>query len=104
MFLTAGQVQNAEDVRCIDAELCAIEASLHLTHQLFMIPWIETARGVMNASAICSASPRVAAVAFGCEDFSRDLQLPHEVPSSNCLAHPAIYSRVFISAVGQHEP
>jgi hypothetical protein len=86
------QVQSAEDVRCIDAELCAIEASLRLKHRLCMIPWIETALGVLNASAICSASPRVAAVAFGCEDFARDLQLPHEVPAA--AATPASASHI----------
>jgi citrate lyase beta subunit len=72
-------VQSADDVRCIDAELCAIEGTLSLSHRLCIIPWIETARGVMNAASICSASPRVAAVAFGAEDFARDLQLPNEV-------------------------
>lgn len=49
-----------------------------------MIPWIETARGVMNVASICSASPRVAAVAFGAEDFARDMQLPHEVSARAC--------------------
>ena len=58
-------MQSADDVRCIDAELCALEASLQLNHRLCMIPWIETARGVMSAMEICSASPRIAAVAFG---------------------------------------
>jgi citrate lyase beta subunit len=75
-------VQSADDVRSVDAELCSIEASLNLRHRLCIIPWIETARGVMNASSICSASTRVAAVAFGAEDFSRDLQLPNEVLAS----------------------
>ena len=93
-YLQPCQVQSAEDVRCIDAELCAIEASLRLKHRLCMIPWIETALGVLNASAICSASPRVAAVAFGCEDFARDLQLPHEVPAS--ALHILVYFLVFI--------
>ena len=72
-------MQSAADVRCIDAELCALEASLNLSRRLCMIPWIETARGVLNAAEICSASLRVAAVAFGAEDFARDMQLPHEV-------------------------
>ena len=76
---TPKQVQTSDDVRCIDAELCALEASLNLSRRLCMIPWIETARGVLNAAEICGASPRVAAVAFGAEDFARDMQLPHEV-------------------------
>jgi hypothetical protein len=99
MFSVARQVQSADDVRVIDAELCLLEASMSLTHRLCLIPWIETARGVVNASAICSASPRVAAVAFGAEDFARDLRLPNEVS----LLLPFISYGIVTSASGEHQ-
>ena len=60
-----------------------------------MIPWIETARGVLNAASICSASPRVAAVAFGAEDYARDMQLPHEVSARAC---GSFVSRLYFSS------
>lgn len=40
-----------------------------------IIPWIESAAGVLSASAIASASNRVVAVAFGAEDFTNDMGL-----------------------------
>jgi citrate lyase subunit beta/citryl-CoA lyase len=41
-----------------------------------LIPWIETARGVLNAVAICQSSPRILGVAFGAEDFTSDMGVP----------------------------
>ncbi|MBM3925421.1 MAG: CoA ester lyase [SAR202 cluster bacterium] len=38
-----------------------------------IIPWVESARAVLNALAIAEASPRVAALAFGAEDFTNDM-------------------------------
>lgn len=96
--VSVGKVQSADDVRSIDSELCCIEASLNLSHRLCMIPWIETARGVMNAASICSASPRVAAVAFGAEDFARDMQLPHEASTN----HDALRTARSIVAMAAH--
>ena len=43
-----------------------------------LIPLIETAGAVMNVQGICKASPRVVAVAFGCEDFVTDLGGEHD--------------------------
>ena len=40
-----------------------------------IIPWIESAAGVLSASAIASASSRVVAMAFGAEDFTNDMGL-----------------------------
>lgn len=38
-----------------------------------ILPLIETARGVLNAYAIAACSPRVEALTFGGEDFTRDI-------------------------------
>ena len=43
-----------------------------------LIPLIETAGAVMSVQDICKASPRVIAVAFGCEDFVTDLGGEHD--------------------------
>jgi citrate lyase subunit beta/citryl-CoA lyase len=40
---------------------------------LRLIPWIETAEAIVNVSAICRASERIVAVAFGGEDFTNDM-------------------------------
>ena len=43
-----------------------------------IIPLIETAGAVINIKDICSASDRVVAVAFGCEDYVTDMQGKHD--------------------------
>lgn len=44
-----------------------------------LIPLIETTGAVMNIQDICNASPRVVAVAFGCEDYVTDLEGKHDI-------------------------
>ncbi|MBI4392739.1 MAG: CoA ester lyase [Euryarchaeota archaeon] len=58
------KVESGDDV--IGADLLLTERGCDA--ELLLI--IETARGVMAASAIASASPRVRAVAFGAEDYA----------------------------------
>lgn len=43
-----------------------------------IIPLIETAGAVINIKDICTASERVIAVAFGCEDYVTDMQGKHD--------------------------
>jgi citrate lyase subunit beta/citryl-CoA lyase len=43
-----------------------------------IIPLIETSAAVLNAQAICQASKRVIAIAYGCEDFIADLGGIHD--------------------------
>ena len=43
-----------------------------------LIPMIETTGAVLNVQDICKASPRVVAVAFGCEDYVTDLGGEHD--------------------------
>ena len=38
-----------------------------------VLPWIETAEAIVNLNAICRASERIVAVAFGGEDFTNDM-------------------------------
>jgi len=48
---------------------------------------IETARGVINADAICSAHPKLAAMMMGTQDLGLDLQLRPGVNSSQIIEH-----------------
>ena len=40
-----------------------------------IIPWIESAKGVMRALDIAIASPRVVALGFGAEDYAKDVEV-----------------------------
>lgn len=68
-----------EDVYFIDKLLETIEYEKGLKIGTFkLIPLIETAAAVLNAQEIAEASPRVIALAFGCEDYITDLGGIHD--------------------------
>ena len=72
--VSAGKVGSADDVRRISEAIGAAEEAAALeSGRIKLVPWIETALAVVNAYEICAASPRVMAVAFGAEDFTRDM-------------------------------
>lgn len=63
------------EVRAVDAVLGEIEAEAGLTAGTFgLIPMIESARGVVEASGIAAAAPRVLALTFGIEDYLADME------------------------------
>lgn len=69
-----------EDVYFIGKLLDTIEYDKGFALGTFkLIPLIETTGAVMNIQDICKASPRVVAVAFGCEDYVTDLEGKHDI-------------------------
>ena len=74
--VSVGKIDSAEDIQKVSAMLDSLEASAGLERgAVGLIPWIETARGIVNAYEICSASPRIMAAGFGAEDFSNDMEI-----------------------------
>lgn len=72
--ISVGKIDQAVDVRRISTIMERLEEAAGVPNgQTRLIPWIETASAVVHAYEICSASPRVAAVAFGAEDFTNDM-------------------------------
>jgi len=61
------KVESKEDIHFIEEILKEEEMKAKL------MPIIETAKGVANASEIAGASENIAAIAFGAEDFTRDI-------------------------------
>ncbi|NOR44915.1 MAG: CoA ester lyase [Candidatus Delongbacteria bacterium] len=71
--------QTGQDVYFFDKLLETIEYEKGIPVGTFkIIPLIETSAAVLNAQEICQASPRVTAIAFGCEDFIGDLGGIHD--------------------------
>lgn len=69
-----------EDIYFIGKLLETIEYDKGFVPGTFkLIPLIETTGAVMNIQDICKASPRVVAVAFGCEDYVTDLEGKHDI-------------------------
>ena len=68
-----------EDIYFFGKLLETIEYEKHIPIGTFkIIPLIETAGAVVNIQEICTASPRVCAVTFGCEDYVSDLCGKHD--------------------------
>ena len=66
------KAESRADVEKVAAFLDAIEKDRGMEKEIVIIPTIESALGVLEAYEIAS-SPRVAALAFGAEDFTKDI-------------------------------
>ncbi|MCG6863801.1 MAG: CoA ester lyase [Thiogranum sp.] len=72
--ISVGKIQSADDIAAISETLSGLESEAELeVGKIRLIPWIETARAVVHCFQICTASPRIVAVAFGAEDFTDDM-------------------------------
>jgi citrate lyase subunit beta/citryl-CoA lyase len=68
-----------QDVYFFDKLLETVEFEKGIATGTFaVVPLIETTAAVLHAEDICRASPRVVAIAFGCEDFVADLGGLHD--------------------------
>jgi len=77
-----------KDIEAFDAQLELMETGLGIPRGHFVIaPLIETTSAVLHAFEIATASPRVVALTFGCEDFNTDLQ-GLDTPEGNALFVP----------------
>jgi citrate lyase subunit beta/citryl-CoA lyase len=72
--ISIGKVSSAGDIAAVSRLLGGLERRAGLAlGTVRLLPWIETAAAIVNASAICRASERIVGVAFGGEDFTNDL-------------------------------
>ena len=67
-------IETAEDIKEVDELLTDIEKELGLEiGTVKILGAIETAKGVINAYEIATASPRMIGISFGAEDFTRTI-------------------------------
>lgn len=72
-----------EIIRQVDAYLTLLEKTRGLpAGRIKIIPWIESAQAVLNAHAICSASPRVIGASLGAEDLTIDMGVARTKPGN----------------------
>ncbi len=90
--ISVGKVDCADDIRAIDDQIARCERSAGMpVGTMRLIPWIESARAIVNAHRICCASPRVIAAAFGGEDFAHDMGVERlEDPAQFAYARAAL--------------
>ena len=81
----------AEDIYFFDKLLETIEYEKNIPIGTFkIIALIETTAAALNAQSIAEASPRVVALAFGCEDFITDLEGIHDKEGLSIFSPRAI--------------
>ncbi len=102
--ISVGKVDTAADLVRFEGLVDAAERAAGLpAGSTGILPWIETARGLIDAFEICTASKRVRWVAFGADDLTRDLGVPrgHETgrnESSGAAEEPVLaYPRAAIA-------
>jgi len=75
--LVVPKVEASEQVKSVSQTLDQRELELGLTQgTVRILAALESPKGLFNAYAIATASPRVIGLLFGAEDFSRELSLP----------------------------
>lgn len=72
--ISVGKVRSADDVKKYDELLTNAESRAGVAGgSIGLVLWMETAPAVLHAYEIATASPRVTAVTFGAEDYTREL-------------------------------
>ena len=72
--VSVGKIRRPADIAAISSLIARLEQRAGLPiGQIKLIPWIETAAAIVDCHAICKASARIVAVAFGAEDFTHDM-------------------------------
>jgi citrate lyase subunit beta/citryl-CoA lyase len=72
--VSVGKVRSAGDISAISQLIGDLERRAGLAlGKIHLVPWIETAEAIVDVGAICRASQRIVAVAFGGEDFTNEM-------------------------------
>jgi len=77
------KVEHADQVREIDATLTKILGSDD--RPLWLMPILESALGIEHAFEIADASPRIAALTLGLEDYAADIGVPKSAEGDESL-------------------
>ena len=67
------KVESAEQLTKIDDEIKKISKKHGIKEQIFLMPILESAAGILNASNIAKASKNNIAIAIGLEDYTADI-------------------------------
>ncbi len=65
--------ESADDVLAVDEAVRKLKAKNNSSQDIWLMPIIESAKGVINAYKIAAASKNISSVAIGLEDYTADL-------------------------------
>lgn len=67
------KVETPEQLLAVNAKIKAIQSENNLKNPVWLMPIIESAKGVMNAYAIATSCKTISSLAIGLEDYTADL-------------------------------
>ena len=79
------KVEEASDISVIESKISDIKKSHKVNHDIYLMPIIESAKGVLNAYSIAQASKNIVALAIGLEDYTADLGVERTSDDSESL-------------------
>jgi citrate lyase subunit beta/citryl-CoA lyase len=65
--------ESANEVKTVDDEIKMLRAEFNFRNEVYLMPIIESAKGIMEAFEIASASENICALTIGLEDYTADL-------------------------------
>lgn len=65
--------ESIEQIKHVNERIGIISMKYNLTHKVWLMPIIESAKGVINSYEIATAAHNIVALAIGLEDFTADL-------------------------------
>lgn len=77
--------ESAEQIRVLNNRLEELKKEYSIAHEIWLMPIIESAMGVMKCFEIAMSAPNVVALAIGLEDYSADLGTKRTVEGSESL-------------------
>jgi len=86
--ISVGKIDTPEDIKLIANLIGDLESQADLpVGKVKLIPWIETAKAIVNCYKICRSSDRILGVALGAEDFTNDMDIERREDESD-VAYP----------------
>lgn len=83
--VSLGKANTAWELQQLDRLLAPLEAAAGIPPgSIRVIPWIETAMAIVHLYEIARASPRIAGIAFGAEDYTNDMGIARSDFGAEC--------------------
>jgi len=79
------KAESGEDILRIDEIVTGIHYEKGIDHVVRYFPIIESARGVVNAFDIAKSNPNIIGLAFGAEDYTRDMGIQRTVSGKETI-------------------
>jgi len=65
--------ESTEQIKMVDDEIKMLRAEYNFNNEIYLMPIIESAKGIMEAFEIATASENICALTIGLEDYTADL-------------------------------